>query len=131
MSLSEGMSILLDSDDRRRHYLDYAKQMMMHFVEMRKSVYVDAITVYDAHGLTHMADVMLHFTTAHSMTLTTQTPEWRSGLKHCFSVVEASLQTLVRCQAVSQAAVIGSPIGRSTIGPASFGLGFGWSRPSS
>ena len=57
-------------------------------------------------------------------------PEWLSGLRHCISVLEASLQTLVRFQAVSQLAVIGSPIGRRTIGPASSGLVFGRGRLS-
>lgn len=57
-------------------------------------------------------------------------PEWRNGLRYCISVLEASLQTLVRFQAVSQPAVIGSPIGRRTIGPASSGLGFGLERLS-
>ena len=52
-------------------------------------------------------------------------PEWCSGLRHCISVLEASLQTVVRFQAVSQLAVIGSPIGQCTIGPASLGLGCG------
>jgi hypothetical protein len=56
-------------------------------------------------------------------------PEWRSGgLRHCISVLEASLQTLVRSQAVSQPAVIGRPIGWRTIGPAS--SMFGRDRPS-
>ena len=50
-------------------------------------------------------------------------PEWRSELRHCISVQEVSLQTLV-----SHPAVIGSPIGRRTIGPAS--SGFGRCRPS-
>jgi hypothetical protein len=62
-----------------------------------------------------------------------RTPEWRSGLRHsvleCFSVLEESLQNLVRSWAVSQPTVIGSPIGRHTIGPASYGLGFGLGRP--
>ena len=49
--------------------------------------------------------------------------EWHSGLRHCISVLEASLQTLVRFLAVSQSAVIGSPIGRRTIGPESLGFG--------
>ena len=40
-------------------------------------------------------------------------------------MLEASLQTLARFQAVSQPAVIESPIGRRIIGPASSGLGFG------
>ena len=42
-------------------------------------------------------------------------PEWRSGLRHCISVLEVSLQTLVRFQAVSQLVVIGSPIGQHKI----------------
>jgi hypothetical protein len=41
-------------------------------------------------------------------------PEWRSGLRHCISVLEESLQTLILLQAVSQPAVIGSPTRRST-----------------
>ena len=44
-------------------------------------------------------------------------PEWRSGLRHCISVLEAALQILVEFQAVSQPAVIGSPIGWHTISP--------------
>jgi hypothetical protein len=44
-------------------------------------------------------------------------PEWCSGLKHCISVQEVSLQSLVQIQAVSHLAVIGSPIGWCTIGP--------------
>uniref|UniRef100_A0A4W5P0X4 DNA repair protein RAD51 homolog 3 n=1 Tax=Hucho hucho TaxID=62062 RepID=A0A4W5P0X4_9TELE len=39
--------------------------------------------------------------------------------RHCISVLEASLQTLVRFQAVSQPSVFGRPIGWRTIGPAS------------
>jgi hypothetical protein len=50
-------------------------------------------------------------------------PEWCSGLRYCISVLEASLQTLVRSRAVSQPVVIGNPIGQCTIGPASSGLG--------
>ena len=57
-------------------------------------------------------------------------PEWCSGLRHCISVQEASLQTLVSFQAVSQLAVIGSPIERRTIGPASSGVGVGRCRRS-
>ena len=51
-------------------------------------------------------------------------PEWLSGLKHCISVQEVPLQSVVRFQAVSQPAVIGSPIGQRTIGPALTLLGF-------
>ena len=38
-------------------------------------------------------------------------PEWGSGLRHCISVLQASLQTLVWSWAISQPGVIGSPIG--------------------
>ena len=48
-------------------------------------------------------------------------PEWRSGLRHCISVLEASVQTLVRSRAVLQPAVIWSPIERRAIGPAPSG----------
>ena len=57
-----------------------------------------------------------------------EAPEWRSGLWHCISVQEVSLQSLGRIQAVLHQAVIESPIGRRTIVPAS--SGFGWGRPS-
>ena len=56
------------------------------------------------------------------------TPEWRSGLRHCISVQETSLQSLDWFKAVSHPAVIGSPIGRCTIGSAS--SGFVRDRPS-
>ena len=43
----------------------------------------------------------------------------RGGLRPSVAVQEASLQTWVRSRAVSQPAVIGSPIRRRTIGPES------------
>ena len=49
-------------------------------------------------------------------------PEWHRGLRHCISVKEASLHSLIRIQAVSHPAVIGSPIGRRTIGPVLSGV---------
>jgi hypothetical protein len=52
-------------------------------------------------------------------------PEWRSGLRHCISVQEVSLQSLGQIQAVSHPAVIGSPIEWCTIGPASSRFGRG------
>jgi hypothetical protein len=45
-------------------------------------------------------------------------PEWRRDLRHCIAVLEVSLQNLIRSWAVSQLAVIGSPIGWHTIGQA-------------
>ena len=43
---------------------------------------------------------------------TTQAPEWRSGLRHCISMQEVSLQYMVEIQAASHLAMIGSPIRR-------------------
>ena len=60
-------------------------------------------------------------------------PEWCSGLRHCIAVLEASLQTTVQSQAVSQPALPGCPIVRRTISPVSSGVvevlaggGFTW-----
>ncbi|XP_064792895.1 very long chain fatty acid elongase 7-like isoform X1 [Oncorhynchus masou masou] len=50
-------------------------------------------------------------------------PGCRCGPRHSISVQEVSLQSLVGIQAVSHPAMIGSPIGRRTIGPASSGFG--------
>lgn len=62
MFLSVVMFILLYSnDERRRHYFDYAKQLLIHFVEMSKSIYGDTFTV--------SLGRLLNFTTAHSITL--------------------------------------------------------------
>ena len=52
-------------------------------------------------------------------------PKWCSGLRHCISVLDASLQTLVRSWAASQSAMIQSPIGQRTIGTVLSGLGEG------
>jgi hypothetical protein len=60
--------------------------------------------------------------------VTPYTRLWCSGLRHCISVLEASLHTLVRSRAVSLPAVIESPIGRRTTGSASSGLGEGLAR---
>ena len=37
-------------------------------------------------------------------------PKWHSGLRHCISVIDLGSKTLVRFQAVSQLAMIGSPM---------------------
>ena len=50
-------------------------------------------------------------------------PEWRSVLRHCISVQEASLQSLVQIWAVSHLAWIVSPIVWRTIDPATSGVG--------
>ena len=52
--------LLYSNDERRRHYLDYAKQLLMHFVEMSESIYGDTFTV--------SLGRLLNFTIAHSIT---------------------------------------------------------------
>ena len=47
-------------------------------------------------------------------------PELHSGLRHCIAVLEASLQTRLRSQAVTQPAATGRLVRQCTIGP-SFG----------
>lgn len=57
VTLSLASSILLDENDaRRRHYLDYARDLMLHFVHTVKDVYGETFTVYNVHALTHIAD---------------------------------------------------------------------------
>jgi hypothetical protein len=52
-------------------------------------------------------------------------PKWRSGLRHCISVLKVYLHTLVQSWALSQLDVIVSPIGWCTIDPALSELGDG------
>ena len=49
--------------------------------------------------------------------------EWRNCLRHCISVLETSLQTpWFESRLYHNPSVIGSPVGRRTIGPASSGV---------
>ena len=60
----------------------------------------------------------------HTVLYVNTAPEWCSGLKaQRLSARGITTDTLVRIQAVSQPDVIGSPVGRRTIGPASYGFG--------
>jgi hypothetical protein len=52
-------------------------------------------------------------------------PKWCSGVRYCIAALEASLQTWVRSQAVSQPGLTRRTMRRRTIGPASSGLGEG------
>ena len=62
MLLSVSMSILLDSnDERRNYYLNYAKRLLCHFVATAKEIYGETFTVYNVHGLTHIADDVENF----------------------------------------------------------------------
>ena len=59
LCLSVGISILLiDNDDRRNHFLAYAHQLLVYFVQHCKNYYGDTFTVYNVHNLIHItADV--------------------------------------------------------------------------
>ena len=75
-------------------------------------------TVYATeHSIAQSTDMMMQQKMIYHVQQGTA-PEWCSGLRHCISVLEVSLQTLVQSRAVPQPAVIGSPIGWCTIGPA-------------
>ena len=50
-------------------------------------------------------------------------PEWHSDIRHYMAVLEASLQTQLWAQALSQPAATGRPMRQRTIGPESSGLG--------
>ena len=50
-------------------------------------------------------------------------PEWRSGLRHCITVLAVPLEILVQVQARSQPATTERPMGQRTIGPTLARLG--------
>ena len=100
-----------------------------HFNNVYKLLYpLHMYILYSSQGSSYITTAV-HTFSIHILSIQ-WAPEWRSGLRHCISMLEASLQTLIRFQAVSQRAVIGSPIGRHTIGPTLSGLGLGQGRPS-
>lgn len=47
----------------------------------------------------------------------TWAPKWRRGLRHCISVQEMSLQSLIHIQGEAHLTVIGSPIAQRQIRP--------------
>ena len=57
LTLSVGMSILLDTDDeKRRGNLDYAKQLLTYFVNESTKLYGKTFPVYNVHSLIHLVD---------------------------------------------------------------------------
>lgn len=57
LSLTIGMSILLDENDARRgHYLDYALNLLEHFVDTSSELYGETIPTYNIHSIKHIAD---------------------------------------------------------------------------
>ena len=57
LALSITLTILLQSDDQiRSQYLDYARDLIRHFVYNSKYVYGNTFTVYNIHNLLHLPD---------------------------------------------------------------------------
>ncbi len=57
LEFSVGLSLLLESNDRRRkHYLNYARELLHHFVATSEEYFGATFTVYNVHSLLHIAD---------------------------------------------------------------------------
>ena len=57
LTLTVALSILLDTDDEKRtHYLQYARDLMTYFVQRCEKIYGNTFTVYNVHSLIHIAD---------------------------------------------------------------------------
>ena len=57
LTLSVALSIMLQSDAQRRNgYLNYAKQLLLYFVNKSQEFYGDTFTVYNVHNLIHLPD---------------------------------------------------------------------------
>ena len=62
LSLTIGMSILLDDDDaRREHYLVYAQNLLEHFVDTCSELYGETFPTYNIHSIKHIADDVFNF----------------------------------------------------------------------
>lgn len=62
LSLTAAMSILLESDDRIRNaYLQYAHELIKHFVPSCAVLYGKTFPVYNVHGLNHLHEDASHF----------------------------------------------------------------------
>jgi len=62
LCLSVAISILLDeSENRRREYLGYARELLNTFVRKSLSDFGDIFVVYNVHNLLHIADDVEHF----------------------------------------------------------------------
>jgi hypothetical protein len=61
LCLTVAISILLDSCDAKREtYLDYARQLLEHFVDKSVDIYTESFVVYNIHSLKHLADDARH-----------------------------------------------------------------------
>lgn len=62
LSLTVAMSILLESDDRIQNaYLQYAHELIKHFVTSCTALYGKTFPVYNVHGLNHLHEDASHF----------------------------------------------------------------------
>lgn len=62
LALSIAMSVLLDSDQRKRErHIDYAKNLLHYFVVNSKFIYGETFSVYNVHGLLHLSEDVIHF----------------------------------------------------------------------
>lgn len=62
LSLTLSMSIMLESDERIRNaYLQYAHELMKHFVMCCADLYGKTFPVYNVHGLIHLQEDASHF----------------------------------------------------------------------
>ncbi|KAI7810644.1 hypothetical protein IRJ41_004681 [Triplophysa rosa] len=62
LSLTIGMSILLDENDSRRaHYLAYAQSLLEHFVDTCSELYGETFPTYNIHSIKHIADDVFNF----------------------------------------------------------------------
>ncbi len=56
------MSIMLESDESTRNaYLQYAHELMSHFVMRCADLYGNYFSVYNVHGLIHLHEDVRHF----------------------------------------------------------------------
>ena len=62
LALMIAISILLDSNDEKRlHYMCYAKQLLKYFVHGCKDLYTDIFVPYNVHNLLHVPDDVENF----------------------------------------------------------------------
>jgi len=65
LCLTVALSILLESNDVTRNaYLDYAKELLIHFVQSGKHMYGETFTSYNVHTLIHLTEDVQHFNTS-------------------------------------------------------------------
>lgn len=62
LSLTIAMSIMLEAEEETRNgLLEYAQQLIKHFVECCPALYGDSFSVYNVHGLIHLHEDVSHF----------------------------------------------------------------------